>query len=77
MALAPVAVISFFEGGDRGQILDILPLLQMEGKNCVVIEGDTGMGKTILAQQIFIQSQNSGFATIRVDAHDLSSTDQQ
>ena len=48
----------FFEGGDRGQILDILPLLQMEGKNCVVIEGDTGMGKTILAQQIFIQSQN-------------------
>ncbi|HBF09498.1 MAG: AAA family ATPase [Pseudomonadota bacterium] len=67
----------FFEGGDRGQILDILPLLQMEGKNCVVIEGDTGMGKTILAQQIFIQSQNSGFATIRVDAHDLSSTDQQ
>ena len=67
----------FFEGGDRGQILDILPLLQMEGKNCVVIEGDTGMGKTILAHQIFTQSQNSGFATIRVDAHDLSSTDPQ
>ena len=63
---APVSISSFatasrhqfFEGADRGQILDVLPLLHFEDKNCVLIEAERGYGKTSLAHPIFHQSKD-------------------
>ena len=49
----------FYEGAERGQLLDVLPLLHHENKNCILIEGPEGYGKTALAHQIYLSSKES------------------
>lgn len=65
----------FFEGAERGQILDILPLLSFEEKNCILIEAEQGFGKTSLAHQIYVQTLENGHQACMVHGSELATSD--
>lgn len=65
----------FFEGADRGQVLDVLPLLSFEEKNCILIEADQGFGKTSLAHQVYVQTLEREHQACMVHGSELATSD--
>lgn len=66
----------FFDGAQRGQILDVLPLLRLEDKNCVLVEAENGFGKTSIAHQIYRQTHEQGYKAHMIHGSELAINDE-
>jgi len=66
----------FYDGGERGQLLDVLPLLHYEKKNLVIIEAPKGYGKTCLAQQAHAQTEELDNISSLINGSDYQALEQ-